>query len=771
MLRTLLLEDSSQDAEIIRELLIDSGFDFEMDCAELEKEFISFLGRHTYDIILSDFKLSGFDAFTALRWAKEICPEVPFICVTGSIGEETAVELIKHGAVDYVLKDKLTKLPLAIKRAVGEAKEKQLRQQAEIALLESEIKYRTLIDQARDSIMLHEVSNEGVVVIRDANTAALQMHGYSREEIIGKDVSFLDAEISETLVTERLNRIEGSVGKKTLFEARHRRKDGSVFDIEVSVQEIVIDSKIMLLDISRDISERKRVEEALRESEGFLSSIIENIPDMIFVKNAKDLSFVKFNKAGEDLLGVSRETLMGNDGLYLFTKEQAENFREKDRVVLNSKRMLDIPEEQILTKNNGTRVLHTQKIPLLDKNGEAKYLLGISDDITERKHLQEQLLQSQKMDAIGTLTGGIAHDFNNLLTVILGNSNIAMNEIDKKSQTYKEIKEINIAAARAASLTRQLLLYSRKQPMGFYTLNINTTVNDLVKMLERLLGEDTKIKLELGSDILSVKADLSNLEQVITNLCINARDAMPKGGTITIKTENLVLSEDESTSIEGSHPRDYIRLSIADTGIGMDNETIKHIFEPFFTTKGLGKGTGLGLSVVYGIIKAHNGWINVYSEPTHGTIFKIYLPATKSEAAVINEVKTEPKRLKGKGEHILIVEDDDAILAYMERILSKNNYNIHKAVSSKNAVEVFKENSKNIDIVITDMVLTDENGLDTIDKLKLIKNDIGVIICSGYLDDKSNFLEIQQKGYKFIQKPFEIANMLKTIRQILDTKR
>jgi PleD family two-component response regulator len=203
----------------------------------------------------------------------------------------------------------------------------------------------------------------------------------------------------------------------------------------------------------------------------------------------------------------------------------------------------------------------------------------------------------------------------------------------------------------------------------------------------------------------------------------------------------------------------------------MDKETIKRIFEPFFTTKGLGKGTGLGLSVVYGIIKVHNGWINVYSEPAQGTVFKAYLPAIKLEAAVISEVKEESDRLKGKGEHILIIEDDESVLEYIERILLKNNYCIHKAVSSQNAVEVFKENSKSIDLVITDMILTDENGLDIIDKLKLIKNNIGVIICSGYLDDKANFLEIQEKGYEFIQKPFETIGMLRMIRQMLDGKK
>ena len=906
------------------------------------------------------------------------------------------------------------------------------RKKAEIKLIESEDRYKRITAGLTD--YLYSVSVEdGKAVKTVHNEACLSVTGYTAEEIMSDPYLWINMVVPEdkALVADRINKIFKGIDL-TSFEHRIVCKDGEIRWIsDIAIPKY--DSKGVLVSydgVIKDITNRKRSEEALRESEGFLSSIIENIPDMIFVKNATDLSFVKFNKAGEDLLGVSRKTLMGNDGLYLFTKEQASYFREKDRAVLNSKKMLDIPEEFIDTKDKGTRVLHTKKIPLLDENGESKYLLVISEDIserkkaedkiaqlkqqnelilssaaegilvldlqgnqtfvnpaaarmlgyeareliglpshgvwhhtksdgspypkeecsiyavlhdevarhvsnevfwrkngtsffveydstpiyeqgrlvgvvvtfeditdrkraekalvaseirfrelfdnmsnavavyeavdggedfvfkdfnscaekvervrredvlgkrvtevfpgvrefgyleifkkvwitgkmeylpatlykdersltpswrenhiyklpsneivaiyediTERKHLEEQLLQSQKMDAIGTLTGGIAHDFNNLLTVILGNSNIAMSEIDKKSQTYKDIKEINIAATRAALLTRQLLLYSRKQPMRLYALDMNKTINDLVKMLKRLLGEDVKIKLQLEADILSVKADISNLEQVITNLCINARDAMPKGGIITIKTENVVISEDESKIIDNSRPGYYVRLSIADTGFGMDKETIKRIYEPFFTTKGLGKGTGLGLSVVYGIIKAHNGWISVYSEPEHGTIFKVYLPAVKSEAAVISEIKEESGRLKGKGEHILIIEDDEAVLEYIERILLKNNYCIHKAVSAQNAVEVFKENSKSIDLVISDMVLTDETGLDTIDKLKLIKNDIGVIICSGYLDDKANFLEIQEKGYEFIRKPFETIDMLRTIRQMLDGKK
>ena len=647
------------------------------------------------------------------------------------------------------------------------------RKKREIKLIESEDRYKRITAGLTD--YLYSVSVEdGKAVKTVHNEACLSVTGYTAEEIVSDPHLWINMVVPEdkALVADRINKI--LKGKDlTSFEHRIVCKGGEIRWIsDTAIPKY--DSKGVLVSydgVIKDITDRKRAEKALVASEIRFRKLFDNMSNAVAVYEAvdggEDFVFKDFNSFAEKVERVRREEVLGKRVTEVFPGVREFGFLEIFKKVWITGKPEYLPatlykDERSLAPS--WRENHIFKLP-------SDEIVAIYEDITERKHLEEQLLQSQKMDAIGTLAGGIAHDFNNLLTVISGNSNIAMSEIDKTSQTYKDIKEINIAATRAALLTRQLLLYSRKQPMRLHALNINKIINDLVKMLKRLLGEDVEIKLELEPDILSVKADLSNLEQVITNLCINARDAMPKGGTITIKTENMVISEDESKAIDNSCPGRYVLLSITDTGSGMDKETIKRIFEPFFTTKGLGKGTGLGLSVVYGIIKAHNGWINVYSEPTHGAIFKAYLPAIKSEAAVISEVKEELDRLKGKGEHILIIEDDESVLEYIERILLKNNYCIHKAVSSQNAVKVFKENSKRIDLVITDMILTDENGLDIIDKLKLIKNNIGVIICSGYLDDKANFLEIQKKGYEFIQKPFEAIGMLRTIRQILDGKK
>lgn len=521
----------------------------------------------------------------------------------------------------------------------------------------------------------------------------------------------------------------------------------------------------------RDITERKGAEELTKQNEIKYRNLFDNQPDYCFAISSEG-KVIDVNNSALSILGYKKDELVGNTLQKIYAPESLPKYHELFQKWLNTGKLNN--EEMIIAAKTGEKrkVLLTANA-IRDSAGRIVDSISVQRDITEQKILEEQLQQSQKMEAIGTLTGGIAHDFNNLLTIIMGNTNIAMNDLDKTTQIYKDLKEVSLAAGRASSLTRQLLLYSRKEPMGFYPININNAINNLFKMLERLISEDIKIKYELEPDILSINADLSNVEQVIINICINARDAMPKGGVITIRTENIVLSESQGSQIENSRLGSYVRLSIADTGIGMDKNTIKRIFEPFYTTKGMGKGTGLGLSVVYGIIKVHNGWINVYSEPGHGSVFKVYLPTIKHEAEVLEDKEAETKLmdLKGKGEHILVVEDDEQVLAYMERILLNNNYNIQKAVNSEKAVEIFKVSGKDIALVITDMILSDGNGLDTIARLKLIKNSIGVIVCSGYLDDKTRFSEIREKGYEFIQKPFEATGMLRVIRRMLDGKK
>jgi PAS domain S-box-containing protein len=385
----------------------------------------------------------------------------------------------------------------------------------------------------------------------------------------------------------------------------------------------------------------------------------------------------------------------------------------------------------------------------------------------EKEKMQSQLVQSQKIEAIGVLAGGVAHDFNNILTSIKGNTELAMMNTNKSNPLYKDLKEIKVSASRAASLTRQLLLFSRKQPMGFKPIRPNDLINELVKMLNRLIGENIKIKLEFESALWIANADWGSIEQVITNLVVNAGDAMPEGGAITIKTENVTLDEEYSRNNPETRPGKFIRLSVADTGSGMDKETLTHIFEPFFTTKGLGKGTGLGLSVIYGIIKQHNGWINVYSESGHGSVFKIYLPAGSVVEKKKAEKKVPAEKLKGSGERILLVEDEDSVARYTERVLKKNGYVVFVAHNFEETLEVFEKQKGNFDLIISDMVLPDKTGLEIVDELISRKPKLNIIFTSGYLDDKSQWPVIQERGYKFLQKPFEINDILRAVKETL----
>jgi len=392
----------------------------------------------------------------------------------------------------------------------------------------------------------------------------------------------------------------------------------------------------------------------------------------------------------------------------------------------------------------------------------------------EKEKIQNQLFQSQKLEAIGILAGGIAHDFNNILTVIKGHSDLAKKSVDKNSVVFEDLNEITKYADKAAGLTGQLLLFSRKHPMNIKSISLN-----MLKMLKRLIGEDIHIKTDLLADLWTINADESKIEQVIMNLSINVRDAMPWGGVLTIKTENVSLNDDYAELNAESYPGKFVRLSIQDNGIGMSEEVLQHLFEPFFTTKDSGKGIGLGMSVVYGIVKKHKGWTNVYSEPGKGTIFKIYIPAFLSHEKedTVTKEKVEYHDVSGHGERILVVEDDEAIRRYVSKALSINGYTVFLAGTAQEALETYKKENKNFSLVLSDVILPDKTGNELVTLLQADREksaglpEIKVIFTSGYLDDKSQWEKIQEKGYKFLQKPFELSELLSAVKEVLSPQR
>ena len=415
--------------------------------------------------------------------------------------------------------------------------------------------------------------------------------------------------------------------------------------------------------------------------------------------------------------------------------------------------------------------------PILDASHRLARGVHVMHDITdlksaheERGKLQEQLQLAQKLESVGRLAGGVAHDFNNLLIIILGYGEMVLNKLHPQDPMRDWVKEILGAAKRAADLTRQLLAFSRKQTLQPVVLNLNDVLRNLDKMLRRLIGEDVSLEMLLAEDLAPVVVDPGQIEQVIMNLVVNARDAMPQGGTLLIETANVVLDDAYASSHPGVTPGTYVRLAITDTGCGMSKEIMDHIFEPFFTTKEMGKGTGLGLSTVYGIVKQSGGNIFVYSEPERGTTFKIYLRATEAEARSVGP-KPDEVRTVGHEEHILVVEDDESLRKMLAGLLSELGYKVTAAANAGEALLLVEEVGLNPDLIITDVVMPTMSGKQLVDRLQRARPDLKVLYMSGYTDDAIVHYGILDPGTPFLQKPFTRHALGMKIRELLDTDR
>jgi len=510
--------------------------------------------------------------------------------------------------------------------------------------------------------------------------------------------------------------------------------------------------------------ERRRAEEALRESEKRLQAILDNSPAIIFLKNTEG-RYLYVNPQFAKLTPLTREQILGKTDDEIFLPAQAAAFRADDLKVLQAGVALEF--EEVADQQDGPHTSIVSKFPLRNAEGKVYAICAIATDITERKSLEAQLRQSQKMEAIGQLAGGIAHDFNNLLTVINGYSELMLLSLPVEHPHCATFEQIRQAGEKASRLNRQLMAFSRQQVLQPKVLDLNAVVANIDTMLQRVIGEDIDLLTILSPGLASVKADPGQIEQVLMNLLVNARDAMPAGGRLTIETADVVLDTDYARTHVAVNPGRYVMLAVSDNGCGMDAETQARIFEPFFTTKELGKGTGLGLSTVYGIVKQSGGHIEVYSEPGRGTTFRIYLPRIEEAAEAVEPGKAREQLPRGS-ETILLVEDEAGVRTLAKTILQTHGYTVLDAAQGKDAFLLSGQHEGLIHLMVTDMVMPEMSGREVADRLKPLRPNMKVLFMSGFTDKAMVHHGELDRGMAFLQKPFTPQTLARKVREVLD---
>jgi PAS domain S-box-containing protein len=646
------------------------------------------------------------------------------------------------------------------------------RKRAEEMLRESEEKHRTIIGNIEDAYY------EGDMVgnFTFFNDSLCRMLGYSRDELMGmNNRQYTDQENSKKLYLA-FNKVYRTGNPTKAFDWEVIRKDGERRFGEVSIS-LMKDSEgrpCGFRGIARDITERKRAEEALRESEERYRTILENIEDGYYEVDLPG-NFTFFNDPVCRLFGYSKDELMGMNDRQYTDQENAKKLYQTFNKVYKTGEPSKGFDWEVIRKDGTKRYIEASISLVKNPTGQPIGYRGIVRDITERKRaeeenkvLQEQLRQSQKMEAVGRLGGSIAHDFNNLLTIIKGYSQLSLLDLNESDPLWGNIQEIQKATQRATDLTRQLLAFSRRQILDLKVLDLNTLLKDLDKMLRRIIGEDIELLTLLAGDLGRVKIDPGQIEQVVLNLAVNARDAMPSGGKLTIETANLELDEKYAETHMGVTPGHYVRLSVSDTGAGMSQQVKEKIFEPFFTTKEKSKGTGLGLSMVYGIVKQSSGNIWVYSEPGHGTTIKIYLPRVEEDLDTLHGRDKTDFLPRGR-ETVLLVEDEPSVRDLAHRLLKQQGYKVLEAANGEEALRVVQEhNGEEIHLLLTDVVMPQMGGKKLAEKLKTLRPDIKVLYTSGYTDDAIVHQGILEHGTYFLQKPFSLKTLSHKVREVLD---
>ena len=706
----------------------------------------------------------GWHCWEVVHGAQEPVPECPVLRAQRSLRRET-MELPIGDRWFEVTADPTLDENGRYVGAVHVISDITERKKAEFNLRESEALFRLLFQEHPAVKLLIDPENLRIV---DANKAAVDFYGWSREQLLKMKVQ----DISTTPLEEIKRSTElVRLGKRTDFEFQHRRADGSIRDVAVLTGIIEIKGKPLFHSIVHDITQRKRAEAEIQR----LQTAIEQGGESIVVTDTTGaIQYV--NAAFEQLTGYRRAEVLGQTPRLLKSGQQDDAFyRDLWETITHGRTWRG---RMVNRRKDGNLYTEESTIsPIFDSGGKIINYMAVKRDISEHQRiawekaqLEEQLRQSQKLESIGRLAGGVAHDFNNMLSVILGYGEVLMQKLNPGDPLRDYVKQILEAGKRSASLTHQLLAFSRKQTLQAEVLNINDRLRNLEKMLRRLIGEDIDLQMALADNLALVLIDPGQFDQIIINLAVNARDAMPTGGKLTIATANVDIDEQFVKNHAGVVPGKYVMISMTDSGCGMDETVLAHLFEPFFTTKEKGKGTGLGLAMVYGIVKQSGGHIWAYSEPGNGSTFKIYLPPTQEKRQGQEVSITAEEDHIGAGRRVLVVEDEEALRELLQTILSRLDFEVFFAANGGEALLLVEEQDLKPDLLITDVVMPGMSGTVLVERLRSRQPDLKVLFMSGYTDKSIAPHGTLDPGMPFIQKPFTINDIAEKIRQVLKSK-
>ncbi|MGA9497419.1 MAG: PAS domain S-box protein [Terriglobales bacterium] len=635
-----------------------------------------------------------------------------------------------------------------------------------------------LLETLPDAIVA--VDREGTIVQINSQTQSL--FGYTRLELIGQKVEILVPEASHA--QHHQHRASFAETPKTRrmgadLDLYGRRRNGSEFPVEISLSPLHTDKGLFVLSAIRDISDRKRIAEELRRANEELhrrtteqlgeyrtrmASIIDTSEDAIYGKDLNGM-ITSWNKGAERIYGYTPDEIIGKHISILAPSDRTDEIPEILRKIARGE-TVDHFESMRVAKDGRILNVSISVSPLQSAQGEIIGASAIARDITAQKKAEGQLHQSQKMEAIGRLAGGVAHDFNNILGIISACAEFLRDRIEN-AEPAQYIENIKKATERGSALTRQLLTFSRSSAIQPRLLDVNERLRDVGKLLRPLMGDDVEILIVAKSPAAVVEADPGQLDQIVVNLAVNARDAMPRGGKFILETRTENFDEEFAEQHQNMAAGKYILLAVSDTGTGMDEATVSRIFEPFFTTKEVGKGTGLGLATVYGIVKQSAGHIMVYSEPGHGTTFKIYLPSADHKIGLGSKAEVETVSPKRHGTTILLVEDDETMRSLTRQLLQQHGYTVLEADDGKSALDVVESHKGPIDLVLTDVVMRRMSGPELVERLHASHPDLKAVFMSGYTGELIAEREVLKRGITLLEKPFSRAALLNTIHQTL----